>query len=79
MPSAKYAFSLSSLKFSKGRTATLFARIADATLPVGSAGLDVIFRGGARWKNINELITMAIANTSKAPVSATLGQPGVLN
>ncbi len=56
----------------------LFSGIGTGTLLVGSAALDVIFRGDVRWKNINELITRAIVNTSKATVSATLDHAGAL-
>src|SRR5438552_17424162 len=74
-PSAKYAFSFSALKCSKGRTAILFSGIGAATLlAVAPGGADVIFGNVARWKRNDELITRAIIDASKTAVSTYLVQ-----
>src|SRR5437762_6303378 len=74
-PSAKYAFSFSALKFSKGRTAILFSGIGAATLlAVAPGGADVIFGNVARWKRNDELIKRAIVDASKTAVSTYLVQ-----
>src|SRR5438876_205278 len=73
MPSAKYALALSSLRFSKGRMATLFSGIGTGTLLVVAGDMvDVIARDGL-WKKIKELITKARAEPAKATNSSNFG------
>ena len=55
----------------------LFSGIAAAKLVVFVSGRTDMAGGGAvRWEKINELITRATAETSKATMSAILGQRG---
>src|SRR5882724_11520520 len=79
MPSAKYALSFSSLKFSNGSTAMLFSGIKTvALLAVPSGGVDGVILSDTRWKKVKELITIARAATAKASTSRDLGRRGRL-
>src|SRR5260370_30619029 len=78
MPSAKYALAFSSLRFSKGRTATLFSGMGTGTLLVAAGDMvDVISRDGL-WKKIKELIIRARAEPAKATESRNFGNRGWL-
>src|SRR5260370_7869273 len=79
MPSAKYALTLSSLRFSNGRTATLFSGIKTVPLlAVPSGGVDGVILSDTRWKKVKELITIARAATTKPSTSRDLGDQGSL-
>src|SRR5260370_3031209 len=79
MPSAKYALALSSLRFSNGRTATLFSGIKPVPLlAVPSGGVDGVILSDTRWKKVKELITIARAATTKPSTSRDLGHRGRL-
>src|SRR5215469_14819672 len=71
MPSAKYAFALSSLRFSKGRTAILFSGI-DAAVSVLAGGCGTTV--ASRRKKI--AIPKATADAIKAAVNNNVGQRG---
>src|SRR6266513_1179173 len=78
-PSAKKAFSFSSLKFSKGRTAMLFSGIgAGALVTIAPGAATAADDRDLGWKKINELTTSAIVDTSKATISTNLGERGAL-
>src|SRR5882724_8664723 len=79
MPSAKYAFALSSLRFSNGRTAMLFSGTRTvALLVVSSERGDAVGGDDARLKKIKELATRATADTTKATTSRGFGHRGGL-
>src|SRR4030095_6876230 len=73
MPSAKYAFSLSLLRFSKGSTAMLFSDIEGA---VSERFCAVV--GGARWKKIKKLTASATADPSTASNNTDFGKRDAL-
>src|SRR5947199_10158955 len=57
----------------------LFSGIATRALAAGAPGTGALVAGsGARLKKIKELITRAIADTSKVTVSTILGHRGAL-
>src|SRR5206468_6223921 len=77
IPSAKYALAFSSLRFSNGRTATLFSGIAASALAALVLGVDaMVARVGGRWKKINELISRATADTPTAANNRNFGDRG---
>src|SRR6266480_1308222 len=74
MPSAKYALALSSLRFSKGKTAIDFSGIA-----AGLASEDPRLGEGTRQRRkIEKLTARTAANKSKAITSTDFGQRAAL-
>src|SRR5216110_2172891 len=75
----RFVFALSSLRFSKGRTAILFSGIKTAPLLAVSSGeVDGVILSDTRWKKVKELITIARAATTKASTNRDLGRRGRL-
>src|SRR6184192_1137353 len=77
MPSAKYAFALSSLRFSNGRTAMLFSGTRTVALLAVSSERGDAVGDDARLKKIKELATRATADTTKATTSRGFGHRGL--
>src|SRR5207244_11326229 len=76
-PSAEEAFCVSSVTISRGRMAMMCAGIAvGQTVVLVSGRAEMAGGGDVRWEKINELIKRATADTSRAAISAILGQPG---